>query len=641
MIRVLIFFAFLFLVTLGFAWLADLPGVVSITWQGYVWEQSPVVVVLMAGFILAAVLAVLWLVVTILRSPKIAGRFFSRRRKDKGYRALSQGLLALGAGNPKLARKHGIDADKLLRHEPAAKLLLAQTAQLAGKHEEARDRYEAMLESDDTRSVGLHGLFIEAERQGEPVAARHYAEEASKSSSNLEWAGKAVLGYQAVASDWEQALATLERNYTAKLLDKKTYRRHRGVILTALAQDLEQGEPDRAYSLAREAHGLALDLVPATVLASRLATRKGDIRKASKLIESTWRVSPHPDLAEAYAHVRSGDSAVDRLKRVKSLSGQKANSTVGELAVARAAIEAREFGEAREALKKVLRSETSRSAFVLMAELEEAEHGDKGRMREWLARAVRAPQDKAWVADGIVSREWQPVSPVTGRLDAFEWTTPAGMSDESDLLLEEAAFEQPEMPVMSPSQAAATEQAAVVTSSVSASDVAGDGSEGPVVEVSVLPPKEERTAAAASSHAKTAAPAAAATVGDTSAAARSEADLPKPNGTEGTTDDVANMKRPADLVEPIAAGAVSSDEAGKTPAAASATPSKGAEASAKADPVAEAAPPKSSPASQARKEDLAKRIEFPMERMPDDPGLSDDEDEDDGFTRPPRNRLFN
>ncbi len=44
-------------------------------------------------------------------------------------------------------------------------------------------------------------------------------------------------------------------------------------------------------------------------------------------------------------------------------------------------------------------------------------------MREWLARAARAPRDKAWVADGVISDRWSPVSP-SGTLDAFVWRTP-------------------------------------------------------------------------------------------------------------------------------------------------------------------------------------------------------------------------
>ncbi|MDN3720953.1 heme biosynthesis HemY N-terminal domain-containing protein [Roseibium salinum] len=131
--RPYLFFALLFALASGFAWMADLPGTISITWNGYVWEQPPVIVALVAGVLLAAFLAVVWIIRVILKSPQIASRFLRRRRKDKGYAALSQGLIAIGTGNAKLARRHGLEADRLLSDEPATKLLLAQTAQLAGR----------------------------------------------------------------------------------------------------------------------------------------------------------------------------------------------------------------------------------------------------------------------------------------------------------------------------------------------------------------------------------------------------------------------------------------------------------------------------------------------------------------------------
>jgi HemY protein len=59
-----------------------------------------------------------------------------------------------------------------------------------------------------------------------------------------------------------------------------------------------------------------------------------------------------------------------------------------------------------------------------VAALERTERGDEGRAREWVARALTAAPDPAWTADGYVSDRWLPVSPMTGRLDAFEWRVP-------------------------------------------------------------------------------------------------------------------------------------------------------------------------------------------------------------------------
>jgi HemY protein len=103
----------------------------------------------------------------------------------------------------------------------------------------------------------------------------------------------------------------------------------------------------------------------------------------------------------------------------------RSQADAGRLALTRAAIDARDWSKAREALTPVLTTRPTQNALLLMAEIEEGEHGDRGRAREWLARAVHAPRDPAWVADGMVLDEWAPVSPVTGRLDAVEWRAPA------------------------------------------------------------------------------------------------------------------------------------------------------------------------------------------------------------------------
>ena len=108
--------------------------------------------------------------------------------------------------------------------------------------------------------------------------------------------------------------------------------------------------------------------------------------------------------------------------------------------MAQAALDAKEFAKARTKAEAAARIEPRESIFLLMADIEEAETGDQGRVRYWMAQALRAPRDPAWVADGIVSEKWLPVSPVTGRLDAFEWKAPFGQLEGpgEDLTIENA-----------------------------------------------------------------------------------------------------------------------------------------------------------------------------------------------------------
>ncbi len=142
------------------------------------------------------------------------------------------------------------------------------------------------------------------------------------------------------------------------------------------------------------------------------------------LLRRVWRATQHPGVALLYAHAIPGASAVDRFRRMKDLIDTPPPSRAAAIVYARAAVEAYDWTAARNALAPYSVSEPSQAVCTLMAEIEEGQNGDQGKAREWLAKAVRAPAEPAWVADGVVVAEWEPVSPVSGKLDAFEWKVP-------------------------------------------------------------------------------------------------------------------------------------------------------------------------------------------------------------------------
>ena len=440
MIRVLIYLVIVAVLAFGAVWLAERPGDVVITWQGERVETS--VMVLMAAAAAVAVAAVLlWSIArAIVGSPDAVSRFLRNRRGVRAYQAVSHGLIAVGSGDARAARKFTADARRIAPNEPLTLLLSAQAAQLAGNRDAAAATFQQMAERDDTKVLGLHGLFVEARRRNDPAAALFYAEEAAKEAAVPPWAGQAVLEFRCIAGDWSAALVRLERNMKSGLIDKTAYRRQRAVLLTAQALAAEDGtsppvagQPDaardRARELALEAVKLAPDLVPAAALAGRLLGASGEKRKATRIIEAAWRANPHPDLADAFAHLQPGDSARERLARVESLAAKAAGDAEATIAVARAALDAKEFAAARAALVPLVEMPTRRVA-ALMAALE-LQEGDEGRGREWMARTLNARRDPAWTADGFVSDHWLPVSPVTGRLDAFEWRDPLAGVDHT------------------------------------------------------------------------------------------------------------------------------------------------------------------------------------------------------------------
>src|SRR4029079_7053022 len=138
------------------------------------------------------------------------------------------------------------EAERIAPGEPLALLLNAQVAQLSGDRAAAEHAFGAMTERDDTKLLGLRGLYIEAQRRKDVVAARAYAEEAATASPALGWAGQGTLEFRCASGDWSAALSALDRNSRYGLIDKAEYKRQRAVLLTAQALAAAGSDRDRA-----------------------------------------------------------------------------------------------------------------------------------------------------------------------------------------------------------------------------------------------------------------------------------------------------------------------------------------------------------------------------------------------------------
>lgn len=493
MIRVLFFLLLVFALGLGFAWLADRPGEMIVTFGGYQYRVTILVAVAIVTAIIASVMILWWLVKGIWNSPHTVRRYFRARRRDRGYQALSTGMIAAGAGDGGLARRMNKQASKLLNsgQEPLIHLLDAQTSLLEGDHDGAREKFKAMLEDPEMRVLGLRGLYLEAQRLGERGAARHYAKQAASLAPQLVWASNAALEARTAEGDWDGAIRLLDAQKSSRQIERDAANRRRAVLLTAKAMTLIDTDPLTAKNAAVEANRLAPNLVPAAVIAAKTLFAQNDLRKGARILEGTWKLEPHPDVADIYVAARAGDSTHDRLKRARKLQSLKQNHAESAIAVARAALDAGEYAQAREAAEAALRLEPREGAYLLLADIEEAETGDNGRVRQLLAKAVRASRDPAWTADGYVSERWAPVSPVTGRLDAFEWRVPV---ERLGQLIEQASFEEEPPrtivaalpPVLAPAEATApepmsVEEAIILPDEQAAATVAQEVPAAPIV----------------------------------------------------------------------------------------------------------------------------------------------------------------
>ncbi|MFP4314416.1 MAG: hypothetical protein ACLFR0_08835, partial [Alphaproteobacteria bacterium] len=164
----------------------------------------------------------------------------------------------------------------------------------------------------------------------------------------------------------------------------------------------------------------------------------GQRRKAVSLIEKAWQVNTHPDLIPLWASAAPKSkkkSEAANLQWFERLLALNTGSAEGQLAVAKAAMEAGLWGEARNYLKMAENIRTSKKLYRYYALLEEKTGSNPEKVQEWLQRAADAPPERTWICQetGRMYDNWHVYAPPHDSFNTIRWDFP--FINESELLL--------------------------------------------------------------------------------------------------------------------------------------------------------------------------------------------------------------
>ena len=409
-------------------WFSDRPGQVAIEWQGWLIELSVGRFVLATAVILAILIFLYGLVRAVGGAP---GKLRDKRRtsrREKGYRALTHGMVAVAAGDPNEANRHARRADILLNDPPLTMLLSAQAAQLNGDEDAAARYFKDMLDRPETAFLGVRGLLMQAQKNNDRPMVLHYAERACQLQPKTPWVLTTMFDLQVAEGRWRSALATLEEAVKRKALTAHEARQRRATVLLGCSREAEdEGNAADALRYARRANTLAPDFLPAVLRTADLMAAAGKVRLASRTIHNAWSRTPHPELARIYSGIGKGDDLLKRVRRFERLLSFNPDHPESHIALADAALAAELWGEARNHLEQAAGDEPSARVCFLMADLEERAGENPEAVRTWLLRASAAPPDAAWICDdcGAAWDDWSPQCGDCGALGTQNWQPPA------------------------------------------------------------------------------------------------------------------------------------------------------------------------------------------------------------------------
>ncbi|WP_170606570.1 heme biosynthesis protein HemY [Ruegeria arenilitoris] len=434
LLKILVFVAIIGLLAIGAGFLMESSGGVQVTVAGTEYTLGPLQSVIALCLLVFAVWLFFKLLNLLIATLKFLNgdetalsRYFDRSREQRGYQALSDGMMALASGEGRAAITKAQKAERLLNKPELTNLLVAQAAEMNGDTKKASETYKKLVQNNATRFVGVRGIMKQKLAEGDDETARKLAEKALALKPRHEETQDVLLNLQTKAQDWAGARSTLTSKLKAGYLPRDVFKRRDAILALSEAKDiLDDSASVEQQEHAIEANRLSPDLVPAAAMAARAYIEKGKPRSASKILKKAWEVQPHPDLAHAFAEIELDETPEQRIKRFTALTRVHPQDPETRLILAELNIVAEDFPEARRALGDLIENQADARGYTLMAAIERGEGASDAVVQGWLAKALNAPRGPQWVCNNChdIQPEWGPVCQNCNSFDTLSWQTP-------------------------------------------------------------------------------------------------------------------------------------------------------------------------------------------------------------------------
>jgi HemY protein len=441
MLRLVFYLLLIAPLVYGALWIADNPGTIVIDWNGWRIESS--LGLMFALFIVASL--VVTVIALILRFIFTIPSTLSARAKlkhyERGVTAMTRSMAALAISDYSQAAREIRKSRHHLGEDAAApRLLSAQLAHAKGDRDAVRKQLTAMMDHPETRLVGLRGMIEQSLREGRLEQAINYAHEAWDAQPGDRWLALILIDLHTRCGQWAEAREVIAESTRKKALNRQDMQRYQAIVayLSArqhqknhyLAESIEQAQLARKCDPAFQ---------PAQQLLIELYAESRDADKMAKLIQSSWKDTPHPRYAELLIE-HFGDEPPSKFqRRMEKLAALNPSHMESELALARLAMHRKNWDGAREHLRAALAIQESPRIYEALAQVERAEHGNtiqaNSQAAEWLGRAVTAPKDHGWHCTrcGHAHMQWQLHCNHCQAFDSLVWQQPDHLPPPADI----------------------------------------------------------------------------------------------------------------------------------------------------------------------------------------------------------------
>lgn len=385
-----ILFLVFMLASLGFLSLQN-PGIVEITWLGYEVRLTAMLALLILLFFFCSIILLGFWIARLFRMPGKWLSLFRCSQNKKAELELLELLSSYEAETFSGALQHQKKAAHRFSENPFFLWASGNTFEKADKHYEAEKCFMALTKNPSTAFLGLKGQIRAALHRGDVKTAYDLLKRAEKFAPTSPWVLKHLLALSREQQNFEEAEALVLR-----LEDLGYYTPGQSKKQTAFLQYQQALQPKISLSqrevFLRQAHYLDPSLAEATEVLAPLLQKQGHITYALTALETTWNLNPTQALGDLYLKIVSPKDDMKAFQEAQTLVKDNPKHPESLFFLARMALQAKLWGEARACLTNLLKHDPTADVYQLLSHLEmEEKHNWKAALK-WLEEGIEAPR---------------------------------------------------------------------------------------------------------------------------------------------------------------------------------------------------------------------------------------------------------
>ncbi|MDC0226623.1 hypothetical protein OAK12_00765, partial [Alphaproteobacteria bacterium] len=344
-------------------------------------------------------------------------------RKEKGYNAFLNGIIALSNKDYKKANLESKKTSLYLDSNPSLSMLLkSEIYKTENKYDQLNLLYEEMIKNKDTESLALRGLMEQYLRAQDYHHALIYGLKLFNNNPFVEKIYETLVNIIAKTNNWQQLLDLTEKSFSKKIIDKKNYNLNKSIAFFEIAKIKKYSDVIDAINYIKKALALRSNFPPYVKVYLDILIYDKQYNNAKKIFKKFWNAQPHPEFKNIIFTL-ADNLDLDIFQLTKQIINNFDEDS--KILLVESSIASNKWDEARNEIKGLLDTNPKKEVCVLMAKIEKGDSNNIEKFNSWMFRSKDGTEQKTWVCliSNIAQTEWSSLSQ-DGHFNTLEWKRP-------------------------------------------------------------------------------------------------------------------------------------------------------------------------------------------------------------------------